>query len=250
MEISPRSVHSLVLAAGKGSRMKSNLPKPLVPLEGKPLLGYLLDALEVSAVAAQWVVVGHQGDLVKEFVGDRAACVWQPERLGTAHAVECALPRLPESCDDLLVFVGDSPLIRPQTIQRLVQRHHSTRAACAFLTATFGQHFPYARVITEQDQLVKVVEERDATEAEKEVREYLSSHFIFQKQALDRFIPLISPHPRTAERYLTDAIDLLMEAGETVTFEKIDDYRELVGLNTPQDLAWAAQLLQNDPQWA
>ena len=69
MEISPRSVHSLVLAAGKGSRMKSDLPKPLVPLEGKPLLGYLLDALEASAVAAQWVVVGHQGELVEEFVG-------------------------------------------------------------------------------------------------------------------------------------------------------------------------------------
>lgn len=246
-----QSVHSLILAAGKGSRMRSELPKPLVPLLDKPLLGYLLEALHANQLGGHWVVVGHQGEKVESYVGSQARCVWQHERLGTAHAVESALSDLPDKCEHLLVFVGDSPLVRPQTIQQLVDRHLQSASDCTFLTATFDQHFPYARVLTRPDgRLEKVVEERDATEEEKKVREYLTSHFIFRTAALRELIPQIQAHPRTGERYLTDMIALLMAADRPVNYEKISDYRELVGLNTPEDLAWARDLLQNEAAWA
>lgn len=242
-------VHGLILAAGKGSRMRSSLPKPLVELAGKPLLGYLLDAFEDSALAGISVVVGHQGELVEAFVGNRGACHWQRERLGTGHAVECALLELETTAQSLLVFVGDSPLLRAETIGKLIRHHQATGTACSFLTATFGEHFPYARVIVdEKGDLVKCVEERDANEGEKMVREYLSSHFIFDLVSLRRFLPEVKPHPRTGERYLTDVIGLMMEAGEKVDFCKVADYRDLVGLNTPEDLTWAAEYLNSVPK--
>ena len=239
-----RKVHGLVLAAGKGTRMGSPLPKPLVPLNGKPLLGHLLDAFEATGLEGISVVVGHQGELVAEHVGDRAHCIWQRERLGTAHAVACALEELQSKAEHLLVFVGDSPLLQAATIERLTAHHLVTESACTFLTATFLEPFPYARVLMDAEgNVVKCVEERDATEEEKKVREYLSSHFIFKLQALRDHLPSIQAHPRTGERYLTDMIPLLMAAGQQVSACPIEDYRELVGLNTPQDLAWAETYL-------
>lgn len=237
-----KHAHGLILAAGKGSRMNSGLPKPLVELDGKPLLGYLLDGFEAVGLEGTSVVIGHQGELVKEYVGNRGTCYWQRERLGTAHAVECALEGLSSPADSLLVFVGDSPLLRPATIQKLIHHHFTEGDSCTFLTATFKEHFPYARVITDTDgNLVKCVEERDATAEELEVQEYLSSHFIFNLADLRRLLPQVKPHPRTGERYLTDMIDLLLEEGSKVSFCTIEDYRELVGLNTPEDLERAAQ---------
>ena len=241
-----QQVHGLILAAGKGSRMRSELPKPLVELEGKPLLGYLLDAFEGVGLEGASVVIGHQGELVEEYVGERAQCFWQQERLGTAHAVACALGDLETPAQSILVFVGDSPLLRPATIQRLIDHHFTHQDACTFLTATFEEHFPYARVITDASgKLLKCVEERDATEAEQEVQEYLSSHFIFDLGHLRRLLPQVQPHPGTGERYLTDMIDLLLKEGESVSYCMINDYRELVGLNTPEDLALAATYLHH-----
>lgn len=195
-------VHGLILSAGKGSRMGSELPKPLVELAGKPLLGYLLDGFESASLEGISVVIGHQGELVEGYVGSRGSCFWQRERKGTAHAVECALADLETSAESILVFVGDSPLLTSATIEKLIAHHFAHEDSCSFLTATFEEHFPYARVITEAEgRLVKCVEERDANEDELQVREYLSSHFIFNLSDLRRLLPRVKPHPRTGERY-------------------------------------------------
>lgn len=245
MEHSNKNVHGLILAAGKGSRMGAALPKPLVPLAGKALLDYLLDAFEACGLEGSTVVVGYEGALVESHVGDRAACCWQHKRLGTAHAVESALPQLQSEAAHLLVFVGDSPLLRPETIGQLIHAHVASGAACTFLTATFEEPFPYARVIVDENgKLLGCVEERDASPTQKQVREYLSSHFIFQKKSLLEYLPRIQAHPKTGERYLTDMIPLLLEAGLPVSYHHIPDYRELVGLNTPGDLLWAEQYLK------
>lgn len=244
-----KNVHGLILAAGKGSRMGSELPKPLVKLAGKPLLGYLLDVFEANDLQGTSVVIGHQGELVEEYVGDRANCVWQRERWGTAHAVECALESLPATTEHLLVFVGDSPLLRPETVHQLVKQHLESDASCTFLTATFEKPFPYARVLLdERGNVGACVEERDATEEQKKIREYLSSHFIFKMRGLHRYLPNIKAHPSTSERYLTDMITWLLAAGSPVHICKIDDYRELVGLNTPEDLNWAEEYLNSMPK--
>ena len=121
-----------------------------------------------------------------------------------------------------------------------------TGAACSFLTAAFGQHYPYARVIRGLDGSVDaVIEERDCTPDQLHINEYLTSHFLFDAEALWSVLEDVKPHPDTEERYLTDAIGLLLAQGERVEAVQIDDWRELVGLNTPEDVAWAEGILSD-----
>lgn len=226
----------MVLAAGKGSRMQSPLPKPLVLFRGQPMLLLILDALQKAGVNECAVVVGFEGEKVIKAMGKRVKAVWQREQNGTAHAVEQAR-ELGFAGKDVLVFVGDAPLIRPQSIQFLSEVHTQTQADCTFLTANFEETFPYARVIRQANGRVsKVLEERDASETEKKSREYLSTHFIFKGEMLEKFLPQVQPHPVTGERYLTDLIGLILDAGGRVETAVIEDYRELVGLNTQEEL--------------
>lgn len=235
---------AIVLAAGKGTRMGTDLPKPLVPLQGKPILNHLLDAFEKAGVNKVVVVVGHEGEMVAKQVHPDVSIAWQYDRLGTAHAVACALPKVSEEALEVFVFVGDSPLISAATIQHLLHHHQSSGAACTFLSATFARHLPYARVvIDEEGNLLRCVEERDTTPEEFPIREYLSSHFIFKTSELTRLIKEVKPHPQTGERYLTDMIDLLMQEGKKVEVCFIGNFQELIGLNTPEDLAWADSYL-------
>lgn len=238
-----RDTALLILAAGKGTRMQSDLPKPLVPMNGMPILGHLLGNSRKSGVAQISVVVGHKAELVREYVGEGIKTPLQEVRDGTAHAVEIAKESV-QGANNLFVFVGDSPLLTAKSIQRLHQHHQTSGAACTFLTAYFEMKLPYARVIRgENNKVVACIEERDATEEQKQICEYLASHFIFSAELLWKFLPQITPHERTGERYLTDMIPLLIEAGEKVEAVSIENWQELVGLNTPEDVAWAEGLL-------
>ena len=239
----PSKTAAIILAAGKGTRMRSDLPKPLVPVAGKPIIRHLIEALEQAGLEHITVVIGHGSDAMRAELGDVYTTAFQAVRSGTAHAVEVALDSVSNS-DYVYVMVGDSPLLSPVSTEALYEEHIKRRAACSFLTATFGQHYPYARVIRGEDGSVSAcIEERDATEAQKEIKEYLASHFIFTTKHLLAMIPQIKPHPKTEERYLTDMIPLLLEAGHKVEAISIDDWRELVGLNTPEDVTWAEKVL-------
>ena len=235
----------IVLAAGQGKRMRSNLPKPLVAVSGRPIIDWLLDAIRSAGVDTISVVVGHQADVMKAHLADDVLTPLQAERNGTAHAVDVARVSV-QGAEEVFVFVGDSPLIRPESIRLLQQTHRETGAACSFLTADFGQHYPYARVIRSADGSVEaVIEERDCSSDQKAVTEYLTSHFLFDAAALWSVLDRIPVHPVTAERYLTDAIGLLLEEGGRIEAVRIDDWRELVGLNTPEDVAWAEAILNH-----
>ena len=239
----PSKTSAIILAAGKGTRMRSDLPKPLVPVAGKPIVRHLIEALEQAGLENITVVIGHGSEAMKAELGERYTTAFQAVRSGTAHAVEVALDSVKES-DYVYVMVGDSPLLTASSTEALFAEHVKRGAACSFLTATFGQHYPYARVIRGEDGSVTAcIEERDATESQKEIKEYLASHFLFTTKHLLELIPQIKPHPRTEERYLTDMIPLLLEAGHKVEAISIDDWRELVGLNTPEDVAWAEKVL-------
>ena len=233
----------IILAAGQGKRMQSTLPKPLVPVAGRPILDHLLDAVNAAGIDEVSVVVGHQAEVMRAHLGGAVHTPLQAERNGTAHAVDVARESV-ASADEVFVFVGDSPLIRPSSIEQLQEVHRETGAACSFLTASFGQHYPYARVIRGLDGSVDaVIEERDCTPSQLEINEYLTSHFLFDAEALWRVLDQVRPHPDTGERYLTDAIGLLLAEGERVEAVDIPDWRELVGLNTPEDVAWAEGIL-------
>ena len=233
----------IVLAAGQGKRMRSSLPKPLVPVAGEAILHRLLRAVEESGIHRVAVVVGHGAAEVRASLGSQYSTPMQETREGTAHAVSVARSAVGEA-ESVFVFVGDSPLLSPESIQALAQRHQISGAACSFLTSRFGQHFPYARVIRdEHGRVAACVEERDCSPEQAKISEYLSSHFVFNGPILWSLLEQVTPHPVTGERYLTDVIDLILEEGHGVEAVAIKDWRELVGLNTPEDVAWAEEVL-------
>lgn len=237
---------ALVLAAGKGTRMRSTLPKPLVPVAGVPLVLRLLDALEATGVTDKVLVVGHGAAEVRAAVGDRARTAMQEDQRGMAHAVAVARDTVGPA-DEIYVFVGDTALLRPASIQALCDEHRRRGAAVSFLTATFPHRLPYARVIRAPDGSVdRCVEERDASPEERAVREYLSSHYLFRADALWPYLPGIQPHPRTQELYLTDILALLRADGRRIEAVSIPDWRELVGPNTPEEVQWAEGVLAGE----
>ena len=178
-------VRAVVLAAGKGKRMHSDLPKVLHPVCGQPLLVYVLDALAAAGIARPIIVIGHGADAVREVVANRAEFVEQGEQLGTGHAVVQALPLINGSSDPILVLYGDTPLLEAATITRLVELHRASRAAATMLTAELADPTGYGRVVRRPDGVVtRIVEEADATPEEARVREINAGTYVFEPRAL------------------------------------------------------------------
>ncbi len=239
------SIAALVLAAGQGTRMASPLPKALVPLRGRAIVRRLLDSLEAAGIAELVVVVGHRAEELKAALGPRYGYVLQERRLGMAHAVEVARPTLEGCCDRVLVTVGDSPLVQPETIQGLLRAHLSSGAACSFLSAVYEHPPAYARVLRDpQGAVICCVEERDCSPEQARVRELSTSHFLFEAAPLWRHLGAVAPHPGTGERYLTDITQIFAAQGLSMQALPVEDPMELAGLNTLQDLARAESWLE------
>ncbi len=235
----------VILAAGKGTRMQSTLPKPLVNFDGKPIVQHIIDALYASAVDKVALIVGHGANEVRSTIGSTVDYIFQLQQLGTAHAVMQATNYTNWNSKNIIVFVGDAPLITSNTIEKLICEHNKQGAACTFLTSDFPLKLPYARVVRDRSGiLVKCVEEKDATPKELAIKELLTSHFIFNAAILFKYLPDIKPDLDNGELYLTDIIDILLKKRLKIIPLKINDYQELVGLNTPEDLTWASNELQ------
>jgi bifunctional N-acetylglucosamine-1-phosphate-uridyltransferase/glucosamine-1-phosphate-acetyltransferase GlmU-like protein len=236
---------ALILAAGRGTRMKSPEPKVLVPLAGKPIALHLLESLEEAGVSDLHVVVGHRADEVRAALGPRYGYVLQERQLGMAHAVEMARASLQGKAEHLIVTVGDSPLLRPGTIRRLLARHRDTGAACTFFTATYEPPPPYARVLRGADgRVLYCVEERDCTAEQTRVRELLTSHYVFRSDALWEHLESVPVHPVTGERSLTDITRSFHAHGLGMQAVPLDDPMELAGLNTLEEVEAAARWLE------
>ncbi|WP_018343484.1 NTP transferase domain-containing protein [Cytophaga aurantiaca] len=238
---------AIILAAGKGTRMRSHLPKPIVPFKGKPIVSHLIDAFMHAGVNDIYLIVGHGADEVREEVGEEVHYAFQKEQKGTAHAVLQMQSTEAWKDTNVFVFVGDSPLIQASTIKLLEKYHRDSNASCTFLTADFPIDLPYARVLkNEAGQLIGCVEEKNATVDQLEIRELLTSHFIFNGNDLFDNLSEIKADKDNQEYYLTDIIDVFLRKGMLVETLKIDSYKELVGLNTPEDIAWAEEALQTN----
>lgn len=234
----------LIMAAGKGTRMKSDLPKPVVRLKNKPLSQYIIEAFHNAGVKQVALVVGYKADIVKQTLGNGNIYIDQPEQKGTGHAVMQTKDKINWKDKDLFIFVGDSPLITSSTIKRLFEHHKYTNADCTFLSADFEIYLPYGRVIRDKKgKLIKCVEEKNANSEELKIRELLSSHFIFKANNLYKYLFEIKPDPDNGEYYFTDILEIFINNDLKVEILKIDSYEELVGLNTPEDLAWAEEIL-------
>ncbi len=233
---------AVVLAAGEGKRMKSALPKVLHPCCGRPLIDYILQsaaALTTDIV----IVVGHGASMVKEQLGDQWRYALQDEQLGTGHAVLQALPLLPQT-GRLLVLCGDTPLIDEQILTQLAAAE-GDQAAATVATTSVPDPSGYGRIVRDSEGLIdQIVEERDATEAEKSICEINSGTYSFDLKQLRHYLPLLSNNNDQQEYYLTDLVEMMRADGLKVKALAIDDYRKGLGINDRIQLAEAAALIR------
>ena len=237
-------VSVVVLAAGQGKRMHSDLPKVLQPLAGRPMLAHVLAAAGALEPAAINVVYGHGGDEVKAAFVSASDLRWtlQSQQLGTGHAVMQALPSIPDT-HQVLVLLGDVPLVSARTLQRLV--NDSADGGIALLTAVVDDPIGYGRVIRDEHGVVaRVVEEKDATDDERRVNEVNTGLMSFGPGELRRFLARLDNDNAQGEYYLTDVIALAVADGTKVQGIVIDSATEVLGINDRAQLAIAERTLQ------
>ncbi len=232
-----------ILAAGKGTRMKSDLPKVLHSLGGRSLVERVLDSCSLLDLERQIVIVGYQGEKVRQALSqrDRLEFVEQVEQLGTGHAVQQLIPSLQGYTGDLLVLNGDAPLLRPETLQELVAVHQAKQNAATLLTANLPNPQGYGRVFCQGDNLVShIIEDRDCTAAQKQNRRVNGGIYCFNWQKLLEVLPQLSTNNDQQEYYLTEVVDYL----NPVMAVDAEDYREINGINDRQQLSAAYDVLQ------
>jgi bifunctional UDP-N-acetylglucosamine pyrophosphorylase / glucosamine-1-phosphate N-acetyltransferase len=237
-------VTALVLAAGQGTRMGSDVAKVLHEMAGQPLLAYVLAALDDLGVGRSLVVIGHQADRVRAaFASADVEWVLQPEQRGTGHAVLMAGPALEEFEGTLLVVCGDTPLLRASTLNALLERHREAGASVTVLSTRVPDPKGYGRIVRdEQGDVTAIVEERDATGEQKRIDEINSGVFAFQYADLVRVLSRLTSRNSQGEYYLTDTVRLLLDERRKAGAWCGPDYRELLGINTPAQLEEAERI--------
>jgi bifunctional UDP-N-acetylglucosamine pyrophosphorylase/glucosamine-1-phosphate N-acetyltransferase len=235
---------ALVLAAGQGTRMRSDLPKVLHPMAGEPLLAWVLGALDELGVGRVLVVIGHQRESVQAaFPGARVEWVIQAEQCGTGHAVLMAGPALEDFAGTLLVVCGDTPLLRAATLRALLEGHEASGAAVTVLSMRVPDPTGYGRILrVGRDGLAGIVEDRDASEAERRIDEVNSGVYAFSYPALVQALTALTARNAQGEYYLTDTVALMARRGLPTQVVCAADHRELLGVNTVEQLADAERL--------
>ncbi len=232
-----------ILAAGRGTRMKSDYPKVLHTLGGRSLVERAINSCALINPARFLVIVGYQGDLVRQALShlDNLEFVEQSEQLGTGHAIQKLLPILTDFQGDLLVLNGDVPLLRPETINELLMTHKKHGNAATLLTAHLPNPKGYGRVFCDGQNLVtQIVEDKDCNAAQKQNHRINAGIYCFNWQKLAQVLPKLTANNSQNEYYLTEVFNYL----EQVMAQDIPDYLEIVGINDRQQLAAAYDILQ------
>jgi bifunctional UDP-N-acetylglucosamine pyrophosphorylase / glucosamine-1-phosphate N-acetyltransferase len=251
-----RPVSAVVLAAGEGTRMRSSRPKPLHRLCGRPMVLHVLDALAELELQRAVVVVGHGAERVTKALLEHTVAhllvefVEQPVQRGTGDAVAVALTAFPDDDDydggDIVVLPGDTPLLRPPTLAALVRAHRQANAAATVLTAELVDPTGYGRIVRgKDDRVARIVEQGDATDEERQIREVNTGIYAFRRSVLAPALRRLSPDNVQGEYYLTDIIGVLYGAGYPVTSLKVADSMEVAGVNDRAQLAVAEAELRD-----
>jgi bifunctional UDP-N-acetylglucosamine pyrophosphorylase/glucosamine-1-phosphate N-acetyltransferase len=237
------SLRAIVLAAGQGTRMKSDLPKVLFPIAGRPLVSWVLDAVAAQNPDETVVVVGHGADEVREILPAGVTAVVQGERLGTGHAVMVALAAMGKvDGDTLLVVPGDSPLLKPVSLTALLARH-GLGALATLLTARMPDPTGYGRIVRKDGEVAGIVEERDADPEQRLIDEVAVSTYAFDGRSLADALTQIGRVNDQGEYYLPDVIGLLSARGPVLSVST-DDPTEVTGVNSHEQLAAAAEVMR------
>ena len=246
---------AIILAAGKGTRMGGDLPKVLYEAHNKPLLRWVVDSLQSAGIRDQIVVVGYQAEMVKKTVGGLPGISFavQHEQRGTGDAVAAAADALrhimagdSDACRRPVIIVcGDSPMLRPESIVSLLTQFYSREYACLLGTAVADNPTGLGRIIRDkQGHFLKIVEEKDATDAERGICEVNMSTYVFEAQCLLNAITQLRPDNAAGEYYVTDCPGMLLEDGKLVDAVPCLDQSEALSVNTPEQLEIVATALK------
>ncbi len=233
------TTHVLILAAGKGTRMKSSSPKVLHQVAGAPMIDYVLATAAAVGAETRTVVIGHEADRVRKSLAGHADLrfVLQQPQLGTAHAVVQAEPLFAGVSGTLVLLSGDVPLLTADTLRALLERHHGAGAAATVLTAIVDNPSGYGRVVRDGSEVLRIVEHRDASEAERGIREINSGIYAFDLEPLFPALRQVASDNAQREFYLPDLVAIYRKAGRKVAALAIERPDEILGVNTREELA-------------
>ena len=240
-----RDLRTIILAAGKGTRMKSDIPKVLHKICGRPVIQFILDTVKAVGSLKTYLVLGHKMGAVVTFVGKEYEIVEQSKLLGTADAVKCVQKRLTGYRGDVLILYGDTPLIRKSVIKALIRKHRKVQADLTLLTAVVHDPQGYGRIIRDpKGNITAIREDKDAVGFERNIAEINVGVYCAKSKNLFDGLKNVKQNPGKKEFYLTDIIEQFVEAGLKVETIETEDPSEGIGINTREDLAKAADILR------
>ena len=237
---------AVILAAGRGTRMKSEIPKVLHMVLGRPIIGYVLDSVRNAGIKDIITVTGYGNDILKKFLKDETRVVVQKELLGSGDAVGTAKKDLRGYSGDILVICGDTPLIKAKTIKELIDKHRNSNASLTVLTAVLKDPTGYGRIERDGNKsVVRIVEEERASLYDEVINEVNVGTYCFNAEDLFVSLAGVRPDNKKKEFFLTDTVEILRKHGKLVESVKMKDPSEMIGINTRKDLAEATRILKD-----
>lgn len=241
----PRNLAAVILAAGQGTRMKSDLPKVLHPVVGMPMMSHVVQTARALDAAPIVAVIGHAADLVRTSLeSESLTFALQEEQLGTGHALQCAETSLQAFEGDLLLLCGDVPLLRDTTLRALLKHHRENSASITILTAQMTDPTGYGRIIRGPNGVERIVEEKDASSEERLVNEINTGIYLFRAPQVFAFLQQLDNRNAQGEYYLTDVVAAARQAGERVEALLVGEAEEAMGINDRLQLAQAGEIMR------
>ena len=236
---------TLILAAGKGTRMKSELPKVIHEVNGIPMISKIIKVLEILKPEENILILGHKKEEVLKVVGENADYVVQTEQLGTGHAVLQAKDKLKDYDGDVMILCGDTPLLREETLKELYKFHKDTDSVTTILTSIYDNPFGYGRIVKENGLVKAIVEEKEADAEIKKIKEVNAGVYCFKGRELFEALSKITNNNEKGEYYLTDVIGIQDGEGKQVQSYVLSDNIEILGVNSKVELAQASKVLRD-----
>tara|TARA_Y100000590_G_scaffold435682_1_gene555378 strand:- start:854 stop:1585 length:732 start_codon:yes stop_codon:yes gene_type:complete len=229
---------ALILAAGNGTRMNKKIPKPVVKVYGRPIISWIIDGFVKNNFDVAIIINPINKKYFNKYK-NKVDFIYQENQKGTGHAVMKATTKI-KFYKHVFVFVGDSPFVDEENILKMYCKHIDNDIDVTILSSTFNEKkFPYARIIRDSNQrIIKIIEEIDANNKEKNIKELFCSHYLFKSKILIKYLKNIKENPKTKEIYLTDILNELIADNKKISSLNINDWKKLVGLNTKEDLEW------------
>lgn len=234
---------TLILSAGKGTRMKSEIPKVLHKVNGKPMIVKILETLDTLNPTENILILGHKKDEILEVVGNISYVV-QEQQLGTGDAIKSAYNKLKDYNGDILVICGDTPLITQDTLQKFYDYHKENKATTTILTSIYENPTGYGRIVKDKNGVKAIIEEKEASPEIKKIREVNGGIYLFDSQELFKALSQINNNNEKGEYYLTDVIGIQVEENKKVESFMADKI-EILGVNSKVELAQASYELRH-----